>query len=118
MEVGRRFYLVPEWRDDAAPEGRFRIAVNPGLAFGTGVHETTRLCIEALERHVRPESVVLDVGTGCGLLAQVAELLGARSVVACDTDPVAVEIARTRVRSARLFTGSASAVRPRSADIV
>ena len=58
MEVGRRFFLVPEWRDDPAPEGRFRIVVNPGMAFGTGVHETTRLCIEALEdflqaRHAR-----------------------------------------------------------------
>src|SRR5438034_2921182 len=49
MEVGRRFFLVPEWRDDPAPDGRFRIAVNPGMAFGTGVHETTRLCIEAME---------------------------------------------------------------------
>src|ERR671938_454502 len=47
MEVGRRFFLVPEWRDDPAPAGRFRIVINPGMAFGTGVHETTRLCIEA-----------------------------------------------------------------------
>src|ERR1039457_4333997 len=53
MEVGRRFYLVPEWRDDAAPEGRFRIAVNPGMAFGTGGHETTRLGIEALAEYLR-----------------------------------------------------------------
>src|ERR1051325_4817807 len=50
MAVGERFFLVPEWRDDAAPEGRFRITINPGMAFGTGVHETTKLCIEALER--------------------------------------------------------------------
>ena len=64
MEVGRRFFLVPEWRDDPAPEGRFRIAVNPGMAFGTGVHETTRLCIEALEDYLRPGMSVLDVGTG------------------------------------------------------
>src|ERR1035438_211399 len=52
MEVGERFFLVPEWRDDPAPPGRFRIAVNPGMAFGTGVHETTRLAIEALEEFV------------------------------------------------------------------
>src|SRR5215467_4198156 len=45
MEAGRRFFLVPEWRDDPAPPGRFRIAINPGMAFGTGAHETTRLCI-------------------------------------------------------------------------
>ena len=54
MEVGTRFFLVPEWRDDATPPGRLRIAVNPGMAFGTGVHETTRLCLEALEEFVTP----------------------------------------------------------------
>jgi ribosomal protein L11 methyltransferase len=49
MEVGERFFLAPFWRDDPTPDGRFRIAVNPGMAFGTGVHETTQLCLEALE---------------------------------------------------------------------
>ena len=78
MEVGRRFFLVPEWRDDPAPPGRFRITVNPGLAFGTGVHETTRLCLEALEDLVKPGTAVLDVGTGSGILAEAARLLGAR----------------------------------------
>ena len=75
MEVGERFFLVPEWRDDPAPAGRFRITVNPGMAFGTGVHETTRLCIEALEEFVKPGMTVLDVGTGSGILATVARLL-------------------------------------------
>src|SRR5690242_20039162 len=60
MEAGQRFFLVPEWRDDPAPPGRFRIAVNPGMAFGTGVHETTRLCIEALEDYLEPGKTVLD----------------------------------------------------------
>src|SRR5439155_21085264 len=93
MEVGRHFYLVPEWRDDPAPEGRFRITINPGMAFGTGVHETTQMCIEALEDYLHPGMNVLDVGTGSGILAKAATLLGARSVMACDTDPVAIEIA-------------------------
>ncbi len=84
MEVGERFFLVPEWRDDPAPAGRFRMVVNPGMAFGTGVHETTRLCLEALERYVRPGMDVLDVGTGSGILARAAGLLGARRVYACD----------------------------------
>src|ERR1022692_306813 len=68
MEVGAKFFLVPAWRDDPAPPGRFRILVNPGLAFGTGVHETTRLCIEALEEYRKPGMAVLDVGTGSGIL--------------------------------------------------
>src|SRR6185312_10980629 len=94
MEVGQRFYLVPEWRDDPAPEGRFRVTVNPGMAFGTGVHETTQLCIEALEDFVQPGMIVLDVGTGSGILATVARLLGAERAIACDNDPIAIEVAQ------------------------
>jgi len=112
MEVGKRFFLVPAWRDDPAPAGRFRIPVNPGMAFGTGVHETTQLAIEALEECVRPGMSVLDVGTGSGILAQCARLLGASLVYACDVDPVAVEIAREG------FVGSVEAVAGGSADVV
>jgi ribosomal protein L11 methyltransferase len=112
MEVGRRFFLAPEWRDDPAPAGRFRIVVNPGMAFGTGVHETTRLCLEALEEFVTLGARVLDVGTGSGILAQAAALLGAGKVYACDTDPVAVEIARDG------FVGSVTAVASGSVDLV
>jgi ribosomal protein L11 methyltransferase len=112
MEVGERFYLVPEWRDDPTPGGRFRIVVNPGMAFGTGVHETTRLCLEALERYVRAGMRVLDVGTGSGILARAAALLGAGRVYACDTDPIAVEIAGMG------FIGSVDAVASASADLV
>src|SRR4051812_13092966 len=112
MEVGERFYLVPEWRDDPTPAGRFRIEVNPGMAFGTGVHETTRLCLEALEEMLRPGMRVLDVGTGSGILAKAAMLLGAERAYACDIDPVAVEIARMG------FVGSVDAVRSGAADVV
>jgi ribosomal protein L11 methyltransferase len=112
MEVGARFFLVPEWRDDPTPAGRFRIPVNPGMAFGTGAHETTQLCLEALEEFVKPGISVLDVGTGSGILAQAATLLGAGRVYACDTDPVAVEIARNG------FIGSVDAVAAGSADLV
>ena len=112
MEVGRRFFLVPEWRDDPTPPGRFRITVNPGLAFGTGVHETTRLCLEALEELVTPGIDVLDVGTGSGILAEAARLLGAARVIACDIDPEAVRIA------GQGFIGSADAVRSATVDLV
>jgi len=117
MEVGERFFLVPEWRDDPAPAGRFRIAVNPGLAFGTGVHETTQLALEALERYVRPGAgSVLDVGTGSGILAQAARLLGAARVYGCDVDPVAVQIAAARFQGAN-FVGSVDAVRDGAVDL-
>ncbi len=112
MEVGRRFFLVPEWRVDPTPPGRFRITVNPGLAFGTGVHETTRLCLEALEELVKPGITVLDVGTGSGILAEAARLLGASCVIACDIDAEAVRIARQG------FVGSADAVRSAAVDLV
>lgn len=115
MNVGARFFLVPEWRDDAAPPGRFRITINPGMAFGTGVHETTRLCLEALEDYLEPGMTVLDVGTGSGILAEAAALLGAGMVIACDVDPVAVQIARARC--GRSFAGSADAVHSGIADL-
>ncbi len=111
MEVGARFFLVPEWRDDPAPAGRLRIAINPGMAFGTGVHETTRLCLEALEQVLKAGMAVLDVGTGSGILRQAAKLLGAGKAYACDVDPVAVEIAGDA------FVGSVDAVRSGSIDL-
>jgi ribosomal protein L11 methyltransferase len=122
MEVGEHFFLAPEWRGDATPEGRFRIAVNPGMAFGTGAHETTQLALEALERYVTPGSKdaparsVLDVGTGSGILAQAARLLGAEPVYGCDIDPVAVEIASAVIRGTT-FAGSVDAVRSEAVDV-
>jgi ribosomal protein L11 methyltransferase len=117
LEVGDRFFLVPEWRDDPTPDGRFRIVVNPGMAFGTGMHETTQLCLEALETYVRPGVRVLDVGTGSGILAQAAALLGAGAVWACDIDPDAVEIARGNA-GPNLFIGSVDAVRAGAAGLI
>ncbi len=114
--AGERFFLVPEWRDDPAPEGRFRIAVNPGRAFGTGRHETTQQGLDALERHVRPGMGMLDGATGAGILARAAGLLGAARVWACDTDPEAVEVARGSLGTG-LFVGSVDAVRSGAADV-
>jgi ribosomal protein L11 methyltransferase len=115
LSVGARFFLVPEWRNDPTPPGRFRITVNPGLAFGTGFHETTQLALEALEEYVRPGMTVLDVGTGSGILSEASAMLGAARVIACDTDPEAIAIARRRVPLS--FVGSVDAVRPATADL-
>ena len=111
MTVGARFFLVPEWRDDPTPAGRLRITVNPGMAFGTGVHETTQLCLEALEDYLTPGMAVLDVGAGSGILGRAARLLGAARVYSCDLDPAAIEIAGEG------FVGSAGAVRSGIADL-
>jgi ribosomal protein L11 methyltransferase len=118
IKVGERFYLSPVWRDDPPPEGRLVIKVNPGMAFGTGVHESTQLCMEALETYLKPGMTVLDVGTGSGILARAAKLLGAGKVYACDVDKVAVAIAGTPDGPAHRFVGSVDSVKTEIADIV
>jgi ribosomal protein L11 methyltransferase len=122
MEIGQRIFIVPEWRDDPTPKGRIRVVINAGLAFGTGAHETTRLCLESIERHVTPSCILVDVGTGSGILSEVAIRLGAARVFACDTDASAVAVARENFRRAGVvvpvFIGSASAVANNTADIV
>ncbi len=117
LAIGERFFLVPEWRDDPAPQDRFRIVVNPGMAFGTGIHETTQLCLEALETYVNPGAAMLDIGTGSGILAQAAALLGAGPVAGCDVDIVAVEIARKNA-GPNVFAGSVDAVRSGWAGVI
>jgi len=83
----------------AAPlAGRTRLVLVPGRAFGTGEHPTTRLAIEALERHVTPGSRWLDLGCGSGILSLVASCCGAAEVLALDVDPVAVRVARAAMR--------------------
>jgi ribosomal protein L11 methyltransferase len=122
VEIGERFFVVPEWRDDATPPGRIRIEVNAGLAFGTGAHETTRLCLEAIERALRSGMAFADVGTGSGILTEAAMKLGAVRAAACDTDFDAVTVARENLAragvSAVVFAGSANAIADRSADVV
>lgn len=97
--VGRRLLIAPPWYRGPLAEDRVVIRINPGMAFGTGYATTTRMCLEALEAAMDhwPESrgpVVLDVGTGTGILAIAAASLGAQRVVAIDTDPDACDAAR------------------------
>ena len=96
VEVGR-FVVAPPWSE--VPEGgRVVIRVEPGMAFGTGTHETTRLCLAAVEKHFRGGSF-LDVGTGTGVLAIAAAKLDPQArVEACDTDPLAVTVAEENAR--------------------
>jgi ribosomal protein L11 methyltransferase len=94
LRLGQRMVIVPAWQAYEAASGEVAIRLEPGMAFGTGLHPTTRLCLEALEARLTPGASVLDVGTGSGVLAIAAAMLGAGSVLALDVDPVAVSVAR------------------------
>ena len=92
MEIGDRLIVIPDW-EEADPQGRVALRLNPGLTFGTGSHATTRLCLQALEKLVRPGMSVLDLGCGSGILSIAALLLGADRAYACDIDEKAVDVA-------------------------
>ena len=92
MEIGERLIVIPDW-EEADPQGRVALRMNPGLTFGTGSHATTRLCLQALEKLVRPGMKVLDLGCGSGILSIAALLLGAERAFACDIDEKAVDVA-------------------------
>lgn len=98
LHVGERFVVRPSWEAYEAQPGELVIELDPGTAFGTGQHETTRLCLEALEGQVRAGMDVLDVGTGSGILAVGAVLLGAAFVHACDIDENAIAAAVENAR--------------------
>jgi len=102
LKVGQRLIIKPAWEDYEAEVGQVVIELDPGMAFGTGQHATSRLCLVALERFLRPGALVLDLGTGSGILAIAAAKLGASSVLALDIDPVAVGIARSNVEASGL----------------
>lgn len=94
VPVGEKLLIRPAWEDGYNQDGRTILNIDPGLAFGTGTHETTKLCLEAIETIVSPEKTVLDIGCGSGILSIAALLLGAKSATAVDIDPLAVKTAK------------------------
>jgi ribosomal protein L11 methyltransferase len=98
LHIGSRVVVRPSWLSYNPRPEEVVITLDPGMAFGTGLHPTTRMCLEALERHLRPGMQVLDLGTGSGILAIAGALLGAEMVLAVDNDPQAVAVAAENVR--------------------
>lgn len=93
IPVGEKLLIRPTWEDEFEAGDRKVLNIEPGLAFGTGSHETTRLCLETLEKHIHEGTTVLDIGCGSGILSIAALLLGAEKAVGVDIDALAVKTA-------------------------
>jgi ribosomal protein L11 methyltransferase len=93
--IGRRLVIRPSWRDYTPKDDEVVLELDPGMAFGTGLHPTTRMCLEQVEQRTRAGMRAIDVGTGSGILALAAAKLGAQSVYCIDNSSVAVESATT-----------------------
>lgn len=110
-KITGRIVVKPTWRDYPARPDEIILEIDPGMAFGTGTHATTALCIRQIETHLQPGHTVLDVGTGSGILMIAAAKLGAGAVCGVDNDPVAVTVAEknltvNRIERYRLFSGN------------
>jgi ribosomal protein L11 methyltransferase len=94
MKVSDRIVIKPSWETYNKKKGQVILTLDPGMAFGTGTHETTMLCMQAIDQYIRPDHSLIDIGCGTGVLSIGALLLGAKAATAIDLDGNAVEIAR------------------------
>lgn len=94
LRVGKNIMVVPTWEDFVPLQSDVVVELDPGMAFGTGTHETTRLCMVLLEKYINESSNVLDIGCGSGILAVTSILLGGKNAVGCDIDPIAVKVSK------------------------
>lgn len=102
VKVGSNFVIKPTWESYYKEDGDLVIEIDPGMAFGSGLHETTQLCIGNLEQYVKRDDVVIDIGCGSGILALAAGKLKCKKVIAVDLDSMAVKVARENVEKNHL----------------
>lgn len=97
-KIGKNILIKPSWEETEVGKDTILVELDPGMAFGTGTHETTMMCSEALENHVRPGDLVYDIGCGSGILSIVAAKLGAKKVIGVDLDPVCVRVSSENIK--------------------
>ena len=124
FRAGERLVIKPSWEPYAAQAGDLVLELDPGMAFGTGTHETTYMCMEQLERYVTPGCKAIDVGCGSGILALAAAKLGASDVLAIDLDELAVKVAAENtqknglLQTVRVVHGDLLEQREEQADVI
>jgi ribosomal protein L11 methyltransferase len=99
VRLGERIVIKPTWEEYSPREDEMIIELDPGMAFGTGTHETTAMCVELLEKHVKRDDIIFDIGTGSGILAITSSKLGAKEVIGVDLDEIAVDTAKENVKT-------------------
>lgn len=118
MPIGERLLIRPMWEDEYDADGRMVLHIEPGLAFGTGSHPTTKLCLETLEKYVYNNSTVLDIGCGSGILSIACLLLGAKNALGVDIDSLAVKTAKANAEENGFDNSRFNAVQGNLADEV
>lgn len=124
VKPGEKIVIKPSWEAYEPQGDEIVLHLDPGMAFGTGTHETTSLCIEALEKHIQADQLVYDIGCGSGILSVAAALLGAKQVVGIDLDALAVQIAKDNVNlnqvedKVNIYEGNLMDVLEHSGDVV
>lgn len=97
VEIGERIVIKPTWEEYENKDKRLIVEIDPGMAFGTGTHETTYMCTEILEEYIKKDDIVYDIGVGSGILSIIAARLGAARVVGVDIDPVCIKVSNENI---------------------
>lgn len=124
FNISNSVVIKPSWEEYNKKDGEIVIEMDPGMAFGTGTHETTRLCSQLLEEYVRPGDTVIDVGCGTGILSIIAVKLGAKNAIAVDIDEVAARVCKENCKingvldSISVSKGVLTDIKPQKVDIV